>query len=110
MNTETVRVYIQSHNIVAAGHHSQSDTLLSQHASAKPTADQQPSPTFNQEEELLYENQNSVSATNNLHYTLDLPSTEYSYTAVARSGQLRTKVDPSRDIELQSCVAYSSPT
>lgn len=81
-------------------------------AIAGTTADQQQSPKLNQEEHLLYndyyENVNSVSTTKDPH-ALDLPSTEYTYTAVARSGQLCTKVDPNtnrRDIELQSCVAY----
>ena len=88
--------------MTVAGFHFQSDTSLSQQASAKPTADQQPSSKLNQEEELLYEN--DYSANNTLE-----PSTEYSYTVVTRSGQLCTKADPktnSMDFELNSCVAY----
>lgn len=102
-------------HIIIAGNQLQTDTLLSPQASAKPTADQQESPKLSQEKHVLYnnyyENHNGVSTTKDPN-ALDLPSTEYTYTAVARSGQLRTKVDPntnSRDIELQSCVAYGFP-
>lgn len=81
-------------------------SLAIQHTSSHSNTDKQLNYNSNQDQEsdLLYDNDFNVGP---IESSQPLPPTEYSYTTVAHSRQIRPKrPDTEMNIEMESCVAY----